>query len=121
MARVEERVARGVAWLDEHRSGWEKIIDLPKFDIVSTCNCVLGQVFAKNWSNDRYENTYDWAMEEFNLWGVDEELGFDAQVAPEVPDSVWVIAFKQDYIDLQAEWERVIKERFDTGVLSDAE
>ena len=42
-ASVAERVAAGARWLDEHRPGWDREIDLGRLDIRDECNCVIGQ------------------------------------------------------------------------------
>jgi len=39
-----ERVARGAAWLDEHRPGWVDRIDLSTLSMGDRCHCVLGQL-----------------------------------------------------------------------------
>lgn len=43
---VQERVARGAAWLDEQKPGWEDLIDFDTLDLSSCSLCVVGQVFA---------------------------------------------------------------------------
>lgn len=40
-----ERVAKGVAWLDENYPGWFDVIDLDTLDIAACDRCVLGQVY----------------------------------------------------------------------------
>lgn len=47
MSVVEERAARGAAWLDEVKPGWEEHIDLERLSIVSSSRCVAGQVFTE--------------------------------------------------------------------------
>jgi len=44
---VQERVARGVRWLDGTRPGWRDALELWRLDIESATHCVLGQVFAE--------------------------------------------------------------------------
>jgi hypothetical protein len=41
---VAERVARGVAKMDQHYPGWWRKIDCGTLNIMSPCNCILGQV-----------------------------------------------------------------------------
>lgn len=43
---VAERVARGVALLDEKRPGWAMEIELSVLDVRSPCFCILGQTFG---------------------------------------------------------------------------
>ncbi|MGH9316350.1 MAG: hypothetical protein ACRD1P_04510 [Thermoanaerobaculia bacterium] len=43
----EDCVRRGAAYLDEHRPGWEKRVDLDTLDMSSPRHCVLGQAYAE--------------------------------------------------------------------------
>lgn len=43
----EARVARGVALLDENRSGWRRLVNPDTLDMRSDFNCVLGQVYGR--------------------------------------------------------------------------
>lgn len=43
---VEERVAKGAAWLDENHDGWIEEVELDRLDLGSECNCVLGQIVS---------------------------------------------------------------------------
>lgn len=42
--QVDVVVARGAAWLDEHRPGWYLEIDVANLDLQNCNHCVLGQV-----------------------------------------------------------------------------
>lgn len=45
-ATIEERVARGVEYMDTYApEGWRDMIDLNALSIISTDQCVWGQVF----------------------------------------------------------------------------
>jgi hypothetical protein len=44
---VQERVARGVRWLDGVRPGWRDALELSRLSLASGHDCVLGQVFAE--------------------------------------------------------------------------
>lgn len=46
MSSIQERVAKGAAWLDEVRPGWRDAINLDTLDICDGHHCVCGQVFA---------------------------------------------------------------------------
>lgn len=46
MYDIEDRVARGTAWLDEHYPNWVTGIDISTLNIASCHLCVLGQVFT---------------------------------------------------------------------------
>lgn len=100
MDTVEARVARGAAWLDEHQPGWERRIDLAKLALDETCRCVLGQVMPEhNYYETLYRIDVGWE------WSAQHGFsgGFDSDVW-QVLDEVWI---------------SLIKERFDTGNLSD--
>lgn len=43
---IQQRVAKGAAWLDTVRPGWRDSISLDKLDIASGCECVCGQTFG---------------------------------------------------------------------------
>lgn len=40
------RVQRGAMWLDMTIPGWAKKINLPRFDIESPCDCIVGQTLG---------------------------------------------------------------------------
>lgn len=118
---VAQRVASGAAWLDEQKPGWERIVDLPKFKIEDGCRCVLGQVFEEeHQEHQEYLLPRHWASSAWSWvvlyhglgkhdpeWSID--LGFDAIH----------LSYQQDYEALQEAWTQLIKNRFDTGALSD--
>jgi len=43
---IDERVAAGAKWLDEHRPGWWQRIDLDTLNLGDPCQCVLGQLYG---------------------------------------------------------------------------
>lgn len=43
---AERRVATGAAWLDKHRPGWERKVDLAKLHMSDTEWCICGQADA---------------------------------------------------------------------------
>jgi len=45
-ATIEQRVAAGAAWLDQHEPGWLDRIDAWGLDLASSCRCILGQVYG---------------------------------------------------------------------------
>lgn len=47
MNEAQERVANGVALLDEHRPGWDRDVDLDNFKLSSCDECVLGQLYGR--------------------------------------------------------------------------
>lgn len=102
---AEARVARGAAWLDENRQGWERQIDLASLDLSNGCRCILGQLF----SGDQDQTGYGKAMERFP--------DLDADANP----------YRHGFVDfgrtansiLDEAWISLIKERFASGLLSD--
>lgn len=97
-ADARDRVAAGVAWLDEHRPDWRERVVLRVFDIRSACCCVLGQVFADK-AGTKYFDGYEYGREaiygrESLSRGVSRRLGFDANDA----------AMQDDYDRLQRAW-----------------
>jgi hypothetical protein len=101
-ASVEERVAAGVAWLDEHVPDWPDRIKLPELDLKSCLNCVLGQLFG------------DFDEAPYAARDHAQPLGFDRVLPPEVDRLSWTAiesAIEADYEALNAEWRRVIESR----------
>lgn len=106
---IADRVAAGVAWLDEHDPGWWRTdapadptltrdalpIDLRRLNLASSCDCVLGY----RWGN------YAVAVLDGRLAGLSPaDLGFRARSF--IPDD-----WRGEYADLTAEWRRVIRDR----------
>lgn len=46
MITVQERVQKGVEFLNEAAPEWWKVIDLGRLNLHSPCDCVLGQLFG---------------------------------------------------------------------------
>jgi len=61
--RCRDRVKRGAALLDRERPGWEKKMDISKFDIWHSDRCILGQVFMNGSSMPGYRK----GLEELSL------------------------------------------------------
>jgi hypothetical protein len=63
MLTIQERVAKGIAYLDEFGpEDWFSRIDLSQLDIADPKWCVLGQVFACD--ADEYNTTGYWAHQD---------------------------------------------------------
>lgn len=93
MATIEERVARGAAWLDANRDGWFDAIDLDILLLRSPCNCVLGQLDG-SYDDSPALNEIDTVAHGFMAGG----LGWSGKAA-------------REFADLDNEWRRVITER----------
>lgn len=105
MTAVAERVARGVALLDEHKPGWAKRIDLDALHMSGCLSCVLGQVFADEAADVdqaagiEYGTGYDAGCEYLGIEGTDDLYGFD------------LTGIGDTWAGLTAEWRRVIAGR----------
>jgi len=125
----EEEIARGAAFLDEVRPGWERQIDIGTLELNACDQCVLGQVFGEEAERTaaiarKATETEDAVW--FNLY---DHTGFDwARVNLDVPDTASLgfsaLGGRRDLMDnyhtLTDEWVAFIKDRFDSGQLSDA-
>ncbi len=97
MSTIAERVAAGVAWLDENRPDWWLDVDLDKLVLSSPCRCVLGQLYGEYEDAPIVDvNTDDEVAvaHGFNAGGHDHPAGPFAEFAA-----------------LESEWRRVITER----------
>jgi hypothetical protein len=94
MTTVAERVAAGVAYLDEREPGWAAQIDLEVLDLSDCDRCVIGQLYPGINDTGRIDTAYD------------PDLGFDA---PATVTSAR--ATGAAFAALDAEWKRVITER----------
>lgn len=99
---IEERVARGAAWLDETLPGWERRIDLAQLNLANACRCVLGQISGDYWSAP-------WPRTEMD----NRHYGFVCGAPPEDQ------TISEAYSELDEAWISLIKERFASGTLSD--
>ena len=94
MSTIAERVAIGVAWLDEHEPGWVSRIDLDTLEMGDCGQCICGQLVGnfqaalKRWGHNPFAvTTSDWV----------EAHGFDVSYG--------------GYPSLNTAWRRVITER----------
>jgi hypothetical protein len=94
-----ERVARGVALLDQAAPGWANKIDLGFLNLEDACNCVLGQVYN---TGRAYPTGFDIGLEQLHAEGLGWYYGFD--ISEDQSDPV-------TYAVLDQEWVRIIKER----------
>lgn len=107
-ADLAERVAVGAAWLDKMKPGWERLVDPAALQMQSPSWCICGLVFAVE-AKQRDSCGYYYAENMFpSPVGGGVELGFSTDRG--VP--AWRI--------LDELWLTLVKERFDTGELSDA-
>lgn len=90
MTTIEERVTKGVEWLDSERPGWTEHINLRLLDLAHCHRCVLGQLF----------DDFDLRPTELRPLDVAALHGFERE-SP----------YQAEYADLTAEWRRVITSR----------
>lgn len=96
---IEQRVAAGVAWLDENRSGWIDLVNLDTLDLSSCTLCVLGQLFGE------YEDAPLAAKYTPDLASTGPARSRGFEVAYRTASAY------REYADLTAEWRRVIESR----------
>jgi hypothetical protein len=112
---VEERVARGAAWLDEREPGWwlPGRFNLSEFNIVQPCHCVMGITFRRAIQGAPWQSGYHYGRSLLDqdddgysgsAYDVAVELGFDALGFVGGTTS-------RDFELLQLEWNRVIYQR----------
>lgn len=107
---IEQRVANGVAWLDDRIPNWAYRISLLDFDMRDDCNCVVGQVIG------HYGKVVDGVdVPKDNVISLAEavERGFDAGTRVDSTgnfDSDSGVC-QAEFEALQAEWVRVIASR----------
>lgn len=99
-ATIPERVARGVALLDEREPGWADRIDLERLDVEDPCGCVLGQTWdGPTLGGDPFIKHVD-ALLSDRTYSTAAAYGFDAYYFD-----------GRDFGQLTAEWRAVIAER----------
>ncbi len=106
---IRDRVEKGAAWLDDREPGWEGRINLGELFISDVTQCICGQVFLENLENSAWNtvNGYDYAQ---RLDGFQPgTMGFETLN--------WNNA-NAEYGALGDAWVELIKERYDTGMLS---
>jgi hypothetical protein len=97
MSTDTERVAAGMAFLDEREPGWPSRIDLGRLNIADPDWCMTGQLQPA--TSHAWAGICRAAGWEADAGGADDiSLGFDAEEAAE-------------YSALTAEWRRAITER----------
>ena len=100
-----ERVARGAALLDARYPGWEGYLDLGRLDMLNIDLCVAGQV------GNGVRNVTRGCV---SGWGYIQSQCFDDEMGHAMAGHGFV------YTEDHDTWVALIKERFDTGALSDA-
>lgn len=84
----EQRVANGIALLDEHHPGWDTFIDLDRLDIENAYRCICGQLEQHGFFEED--------------WGVFEKHGNERGIMG---------TNEGDYRKLTVEWKKAIKKR----------
>lgn len=93
MTTIQERVQKGIEFLNEARPGWIDEIDLDRLYLGSPCNCILGQLFER----------YTYGLDQCKLAIYDgDNLGFDVPIEEEQTTI--------DYDSLTKAWRQAIIE-----------
>ena len=66
---VEQKVGKGVTYLDEHIPGWRDQVDGDRLDMQNACDCVLGQLLGSFYRLSEIGLSYHQAY----------EMGFEAR------------------------------------------
>lgn len=101
-----QRVYAGIAVMDEKNGeGWVFKVDPNYLDMASTCNCVIGQMYSKEWPYEDFSNPFD-----YGAWSLDLDTGdratrhgFDADVSLDddcgieftAPTRIWAFAIRR--------------------------
>ena len=119
MNDIQERVQRGIEWLDANVPGWVSRVEVKQFDITSACSCVLGQVFQESAVDVGYPKGFGgyWYVIDSGMDGVIPVMrpvalepwryGFDSLSMIEGENA--------DFKLLQEEWEKQIQKRKENG------
>lgn len=91
MSEFKARAARGAALLDELRPGWYRDVDANTFSIVSTTQCIVGQLFG-DWTYGTQELNIEGnrdACEHFGFELTEDEYGLEAP--RDILESRWLL------------------------------
>jgi len=97
----EERVAQGIALLDEYNADWWTLVELDTLDLNSPWECILGQVFRPE--NEMMDSGYNIGLQKLGLTSGAHGL------IPVRRAAMFGFAIKDD----EKVWRRVIKARQD--------
>ena len=113
---VSKRVAKGASLLDRKMPGWERQVDLASLEIASCCRCMLGQLYEQFELGD--ERLFDKeSRQRVTVNGTPAyRHGFDATSDKKIDDR----PLSPQYADLDEACISLVKERFDSGILSDS-
>jgi hypothetical protein len=106
MLTTREQVATGAAWLDMVHPGWERAVDLGVLDMTNPIVCIIGQVFGggrgEAWCNSGWDR----------LGQIIDLAGMELESCSWLCDHGFMGCGDH-------EWGRLIKDRFNSGQLSD--
>lgn len=112
----EERVEKGLAYLDLYESGWGEKIDLETLDAYSPWNCVLGQITGKNYRHylDSYLSDSQAVALGFSLRGHTATHGRGDGMSQEEIDAAWNSVCeteRAEFASLTQAWKQAIEKR----------
>lgn len=129
---INEAVAKGATWLDEHYPNWWKAVDLAVLDVSQCDRCVLGQVYTGYIPVHERDQILAQVLEKCYVHPIQRDLGFN--VLSHLHDLDWFTSAKlgfsveshlgacrsdcteechgtHGYAELTDEWTRVIISR----------
>lgn len=78
LQEARRRVALGAALLDEKAPGWRERIDLKRFWIAESCDCIVGQTFGRQASGTG--DPFEYGLVELGLGeAIDEQDSSDCE------------------------------------------
>jgi heterodisulfide reductase subunit B len=106
-ATVTERVQKGAKFLDEHIANWIDGIDVSRFELGDSCNCILGQLFSEYIDGVRHLFP---VVPLGKKYAIAKTLGFDVSTC--CYDAYGRNEYAaNEYIALEKEWIKEIKKR----------
>lgn len=112
---IEQRVTRGIELLDSRVPGWDKLIVLSTLELESTRQCVLGQLYLKDFNASRRAvSPYDLGKCALGLTKVGEASDHGFSVAPFLDSTIFGLTHNPmsiEYQQLNAEWRCRIEAR----------
>jgi hypothetical protein len=99
-----QNVCRGAAFMDREYPGWERQVDVSILDINDPRSCICGQVIPEGYTK---------TMELHFGHLFDSNDKFNDEISLSIQRHGFTGGWHSDY------WVELIKERFDSGILSD--
>jgi hypothetical protein len=111
MSTIDERVAAGIALLDERTPGWRKKVDLDMLNLADGRWCIVGQVYGEFWENQHRPFKNQRRM------GLDDDRAAREKLEAKLEAHGFFISWRrqpygwQKYAGLTKAWKRAIRKR----------